>query len=303
MKCFVISPIGGDKSPERHHADEVFNYLIAPALAEFGIEAVRSDKMSDPGRISDQMYKAIFEYDICIAVLTFANPNVYYELAVAQSAGRPVIALIDKASALPFDVKDFRVIDYDLSISSYEARTHIKRLVAFLERFKASEWRGEDVFAQYRSGARASGPLDITPFAVRITAPVKDSVVTSVRVEGSFDQLPLGYQLRTLRYYPDQHAFVPHGVVTVDNTQKKWWTTKFYIGGQQDDRRGIIVVLAGHNASILLDVWLEADSVRRLAVSELEKATGRPGDIWLPPIKRWPTDLIECDRVLVTRGE
>ena len=138
MRCFVISPIGNEGSPEREHADEVFKYLIEPALAEFNIQPVRSDQMSNPGRITDQMYRAIFEYDLCIAVLTFQNPNVYYELAVAQSASRPVIVLADKNTTLPFDIKDFRTLEYDLKIPSFTSRIHINRLVAALEAFKQS---------------------------------------------------------------------------------------------------------------------------------------------------------------------
>jgi hypothetical protein len=96
MKCFVISPIGEPRSSVRAHADEVFKWLIEPALAEFGIEAIRSDHMKEPGRISTQMYKAIFEYELCVAILTYSSPNVYYELAVAQSASKPVIVLIEQ---------------------------------------------------------------------------------------------------------------------------------------------------------------------------------------------------------------
>ena len=69
MKCFVISPIGDEGSPIRTHADEVFTFIIEPALQQFDIEPVRSDQMTEPGKISDQMYRAIFEFDLCIAVL------------------------------------------------------------------------------------------------------------------------------------------------------------------------------------------------------------------------------------------
>jgi hypothetical protein len=37
--------------------------MIAPALAHFGIEPIRSDRLAESGKISDQMYRAIFEYD------------------------------------------------------------------------------------------------------------------------------------------------------------------------------------------------------------------------------------------------
>ena len=157
MKCFVISPIGEEGSEVRTHADDVFEHVIEPALEHFGIEAIRSDQMNEPGRISDHMYRAIFEYDLCVAVLTFANPNVYYELAVAQSASRPVVILVEKGSSLPFDVKDFRTLTYDLRITTFKQRTHINRLIGMLDELKQLGWRGDDVF-------RHTGATNAHPF-------------------------------------------------------------------------------------------------------------------------------------------
>ncbi|MCE1186565.1 MAG: toll/interleukin-1 receptor domain-containing protein [Rhodocyclales bacterium] len=139
--CFVISPIGAEGSGYREHADEVFRHIITPALEQFGIRGVRSDHMLNPGKISEQMFEAIFGSDLCIVVLTYANPNVYYELAVAQAACRPVIMLIEKKQPLPFDIKDFRVLEYDLSITAYTEQTYIKRLAQMLEKLQLAGGR------------------------------------------------------------------------------------------------------------------------------------------------------------------
>lgn len=118
-RCFVISPIGAPGSDARRHADIVFEGVIKPAVdllkAEgLEIEPFRSDHLVEPGKISDQMFREIFRDDVCIAVLTFANPNVYYELAVAQCAYRRVVALLQEGERLPFDVGDLRIIGYDI---------------------------------------------------------------------------------------------------------------------------------------------------------------------------------------------
>ena len=113
-KCFVISPIGDEGTTVRKDADNVLKYIIKPALESEGIEVIRSDGLDEPGRISDQMFRLLLESDLCVAVLTGANPNVYYELAVAQCAARPVILLIEEGEALPFDVADLRTVSYDL---------------------------------------------------------------------------------------------------------------------------------------------------------------------------------------------
>jgi hypothetical protein len=150
-RCFVISPIGEEGSDVRKHADDVFEYLIEPAMKECGMSAIRSDHLDKPGRITDQMFRSIFESDLCMAVLTGYNPNVFYELAVAQSAKRPVIILIEKSHTLPFDIKDLRCIQYDLGIRSYNERTHIKRLVTFINDFSSNAWVAEDLFSSYRA--------------------------------------------------------------------------------------------------------------------------------------------------------
>ena len=60
------------------------------------------------------MYEAIFQWDLCVAVLTFLNPNVFYELALRHCVGLPVICLIERGQSLPFNVSDMRVIEYTL---------------------------------------------------------------------------------------------------------------------------------------------------------------------------------------------
>lgn len=300
MKCFVISPIGDEGSSTRAHADEVFTYIIEPALKVFGIDPIRSDHMAEPGKISDQMYRAIFEYDLCIAVLTFSNPNVYYELAVAQSACRPVILLIEKGNNLPFDVKDTRVVEYDLSITSYKNQTHVNRLVKFLEQLKNVGWKGEDVFRHYRELKDPARALDVESFGIKILSPSTGDAVDVVTVHGTYQRLPDGFELRSLRYYPDQNGYVPTGSVVIDTLKKTWKVFKFDIGGKSGDSRGIEIALAGPDARGFLDYCLEANSVHREAMEEIRSLKGEYGK-WLPIIRRWPLDLIPCDRIEVMR--
>jgi hypothetical protein len=128
-RCFVISPIGDEGSEVREHANDVFDFIIVPAMKELGIEAYRSDHSHEVGKISDQMFRSILHDDLCVAVLTFHNPNVYYELAVAQSAARPVVILVQKGTALPFDVKDMRTVHYDLKPRPIKEGVYSKEIV------------------------------------------------------------------------------------------------------------------------------------------------------------------------------
>jgi hypothetical protein len=117
-KCFVISPIGEPGSTMREQADDVLEYIIQPALKEINISAVRADKLAEPGLITNQMIEAILTYDLCIADLSGHNPNVFYELAIAQTAARPVVLMKRLEETIPFDIKDYRRVDYDLKLKN-----------------------------------------------------------------------------------------------------------------------------------------------------------------------------------------
>lgn len=46
--CFYITPIGDPSSEERQHADFILEYVIKPAVEEFGLKVVRADQMGNP---------------------------------------------------------------------------------------------------------------------------------------------------------------------------------------------------------------------------------------------------------------
>ena len=114
MHCFIISPIGAIGSEVRRLADAVFVTVIEPALAMTNVTGHRADHINDVGRISEQMFNDILGADFCIALLTGSNPNVFYEVAVAHSAGIPVILLTEPNIDPPFDLKDQRTLHYNL---------------------------------------------------------------------------------------------------------------------------------------------------------------------------------------------
>jgi hypothetical protein len=146
-RCFVISPIGAPGSDVRAHADDVFEYIIKPVMEKKGYAVERGDHMARPGRISDQMYDRILNDDLLIAILTFQNPNVYYELAIAHAAAQPLIIMCEARQAqLPFDVKDQRVIFYDLRPRSLIEGKYKKELNKAVEQIEGGEVEAEVPF-------------------------------------------------------------------------------------------------------------------------------------------------------------
>ncbi len=110
-EVFVVTQIGAEGSQERGHADRVFRYVLQPELERRKLTLYRADLDSTPGAITRQVIQRLLAARLVIADLTGRNLNVYYELGIAHSFGRPVIALIDNVANLPFDNKDQRCIE------------------------------------------------------------------------------------------------------------------------------------------------------------------------------------------------
>lgn len=138
----------------RKHADTVYECIICPACQDLGTgsrtpayHAERGDHKAAPGKITDQIYEDIMRADLIIAVLTGANPNVYYELAIAQSAAKPVILLMEKGFDAPFDIKDQRIIYYDFDPQLIFHQTYVKQLRAAIVALESQRRRPVVPFA------------------------------------------------------------------------------------------------------------------------------------------------------------
>jgi hypothetical protein len=114
-KCFIITPIGSDKSDIRRHAEGVINEVLRPILENdpYNFIVIYPKEVSTSGSITRQVIKDIYESDLVIANLTSLNPNVMYELSFRHACAKPIIHICERGTDLPFDIKDHRTIFYD----------------------------------------------------------------------------------------------------------------------------------------------------------------------------------------------
>ena len=110
-RAFVVMQIGAKDSSERKRADEIYTYIIAPAVSDAGLDPYRADLDFSPGAITSKMLSELLSARVVIADLTGRNPNVFYELGITHSFARPLISIADSSRSLPFDAKDERVIE------------------------------------------------------------------------------------------------------------------------------------------------------------------------------------------------
>lgn len=112
---FVVSPIGEEQSEVRRSADQVLRHIIRKALPASRYRVERADDDKHPGAITPRIISKIIEADVIIADLSGANPNVFYELAVAHGYMRPVVHMQRADEKVAFDVKDMRIVRYLLT--------------------------------------------------------------------------------------------------------------------------------------------------------------------------------------------
>jgi hypothetical protein len=74
---------------------------------------VVSKHLRKPGSIIEQVWQDIRKSEVLVADLTSRNPNVYYELGLAQALGKACILLLQKEEQIPFDLGPQRCIRYD----------------------------------------------------------------------------------------------------------------------------------------------------------------------------------------------
>ncbi|MCB9896549.1 MAG: hypothetical protein H6825_00970 [Planctomycetes bacterium] len=149
--CFLISPMGELDSRAHRLAERLFETLVRPAMQACDVDVVRAADMRDPGRITKQLFSAMFSADFCVAVLSGHNPNVMYELAMAQAARKPVISLIERGEKPPFDVHDWRAIPYDLHAPDLDAE--VARLSAAVAHLQSTGFApSDDLLAEYGVG-------------------------------------------------------------------------------------------------------------------------------------------------------
>lgn len=131
QKIFLITPLGGKNSPERRHADKMWNSVFKPLSKIFiseniKCEFVRSDLLPEAGesRIKNIM-SLIRESRGCIVDLyKIENLNVIYEVGLAHSQGKRVFFLRSDTiedTEIPTDIRYYADYYYLYNIDIFDS--------------------------------------------------------------------------------------------------------------------------------------------------------------------------------------
>ena len=103
--CFVLMPF-------KASFDRLYKEKIKPTVESCGLKCLRADDLFSPTPILEDVWVHICKSKVVIADVTGRNPNVFYEMGIAHTVGKPVIIITQDKSDIPFDVAQFRYFLY-----------------------------------------------------------------------------------------------------------------------------------------------------------------------------------------------
>lgn len=127
-RCLVIDPSHDSSAGVRQHADTLWKYVIQPALLDSPYSPRRTDRTQENAPTDQAAIDAVLDDDLIIAVPSFGNARVFYEIALAQAAARPLVLMIEEGQELGFDPRNAEIVTYRLDTDSIVSATNIVRL-------------------------------------------------------------------------------------------------------------------------------------------------------------------------------
>jgi len=107
-EVFILMPFTNDIRP-------VYEDHIKGVLTRLGLTVARADDFFTADSIVSDIWNAINACRIIIADCTARNPNVFYEIGIAHTLGKPVILIAQSTDDIPFDVKHLGAIVYEFT--------------------------------------------------------------------------------------------------------------------------------------------------------------------------------------------
>jgi len=80
-----------------------------------GLTAARADDFFTTLAVIDDIWAAILSCRVVVADCTGRNPNVFYEVGIAHTVGKPVVLITQDENDVPFDLRHRRYLQYQFT--------------------------------------------------------------------------------------------------------------------------------------------------------------------------------------------
>jgi hypothetical protein len=107
-EVFVIMPFSEPWS------DDVFTKMFKPGIKDAQFSVSRGDLIVRVGDLSTNVWKKITQAGLIVAEVSVPNPNVYYEIGLADALGKPIFVFKQRSVSLPADFGGEHYYEYDL---------------------------------------------------------------------------------------------------------------------------------------------------------------------------------------------
>ena len=103
-------------------SNEVFTKMFQPGIVGANFNDSRGDTIVRLGGLSTNVWQSICQAGVIVADVSVPNPNVYYEIGLADALGKPVFLFKQDGVTLPADFAGVHYYTYDLNNLAAGAR-------------------------------------------------------------------------------------------------------------------------------------------------------------------------------------
>ena len=107
-EVFVVMPFSEAWS------EPVYRDMLEPGIRAAGFTASRGDLIVRVGDLSTNVWRSIKQAGLIVAEVSVPNPNVYYEIGLADALGKDVFLFKQHTAQLPADFGGAHYYSYDL---------------------------------------------------------------------------------------------------------------------------------------------------------------------------------------------
>ena len=108
--------------PFRQELDRRYQQVIKPALEEMGFEVQRADELFGTEPVLARIARLIRLSDLVVADLTGRNPNVLYELGLANAFGKNALLLSESLEDIPVDLRHLTYVPMTAGVEESRRR-------------------------------------------------------------------------------------------------------------------------------------------------------------------------------------
>ena len=98
--------------------------VIKSTIEELGLQCTKGDDSTKNENILSHIVVEICKSNLIIANISGKNPNVFYELGIAQALGKRTIVVAEAESEIPFNLSNNRLLMF---INGKQLREKLKK--------------------------------------------------------------------------------------------------------------------------------------------------------------------------------